>query len=143
MLALKLLVFAFAGHLGGGLRSPSGHTAAGTVVYAGLLTFVGGRLAARAGIALSAGVVMASLFGFTRLMVGRHTLADVLVGGAVGLAGVLALARLAGPRRPGARAPRLAVVAAVALLAVVALHGHRLHAEPKLRAIAAEIRSGG
>ncbi len=144
MLALKLLVLALPGHLGAGMRSPSGHTAAGTVLYAGLLALLAGRRpGARAGIALLAGVAMALLFGATRLAVGRHTLPEVLVGGAVGLAGALASAWLAGPRRPGARAPGLAVVAAVALLAVVALHGQRLHAEPKLRAIAAEIRSGG
>ncbi len=144
MLALKLLAFAFAGHLGGGLRSPSGHTAAGTVVYAGLLALLAGRrLETRTGVALLAGAAMALLFGATRLALGWHTLPEVLVGGAVGLAGVLALARLAGPRRPGAPAPGLALVATVALLAAVALHGHRLHAEPTLRAIAAEIRSGG
>ena len=126
------------------MRSPSGHTAAGTVVYAGLLALLAGRrLETRTGVALLAGAAMALLFGATRLAVGRHTLPEVLVGGAVGLTGALVLARLAGTRRPGAAAPRLAVVVAVALLAVVALHGHRLHAEPTLRAIAAEIRSSG
>jgi hypothetical protein len=64
----------------------------------------------------------------------------------VGLAGVLLLARLAGPGpEPGrAGAPRsgTAAVVAVALLAVLALHGSRFHAEPGLRAFAAEIRAG-
>ena len=143
MLALKLLVLAHPGLLGAGMRNPSGHTAAGTVLYAGLLALGGRRLATRTTIALLAGIGMALLFGSTRVALGWHTLPEVVGGGAVGLVGAFVLARLAGPRRPDAWAPGLAVVAAVALLAVVALHGHRLHAEPKLRAIAAEIRSGG
>ena len=141
-LALKLAVLAHPGHLGAGMRSPSGHTAAGTVLYAGLLALLAGRRSeTRTGIALLAGAALAVLFGVTRLAV--HTLPEVLAGGAVGLAGALVLARLAGPRRPDARASGLVIVTTVALLAVVALHGHRLHAEPTLRAIAAEIRSGG
>ncbi len=126
------------------MRSPSGHTAAGTVVYAGLLALLARRrLETRTGVALLAGAAMALLFGATRLAVGRHTLPEVLLGGAVGLAGALVLARLAGPSRAAAAAAAPAVVAAVALLAVVALHGQRLQVEPTLRAIAAEIRSGG
>src|SRR4051794_32189680 len=52
MLALKLAVFAYPGHLAGAVRNPSGHTAAGIVVYAGLLALFGGRSATRARIAL-------------------------------------------------------------------------------------------
>src|SRR5215211_6442054 len=64
MLVLKLAVLAYSGHLGAGMRSPSGHTAAGTVLYAGLLALlVGRRLGTRTGVALLAGVALALLFG--------------------------------------------------------------------------------
>ncbi len=53
---------------------------------------------------------------------------EVLAGGAVGLAGVLAMVALAGPRPPMRGWPA-AVGAAVVLLA---LHGVRLHAEAAL-----------
>jgi len=143
MLVLKLLTFIWFGSTGiAGMGNPSGHTAAGIVVYAGLLALVGERLAPRLPIALLAGVAFGLMFGFSRLALRYHSVADVLVGGAVGLAGVLALAWLAGPRRTEAPASGLAVVAAVSLLTVLTLHGQRLHAETALRSIAAEVRSG-
>ena len=145
MLVLKLFVFVVFGSASiKGLGNPSGHTAAGAVVYAGLLALLGERFAPRVPIALLAGAAFALLFGATRLALGVHTLPDVLVGAAVGVAGALALAKLAGPRRPDdAPARRSAVVAAVALVGVLALHGHRLHAEAAIRSIAAEVLSGG
>ena len=126
-----------------GLGNPSGHTAAGIVVYAGLLALLGERFAPRLNIALLAGPAFGLLFGLTRIELPVHTLADVLVGGAVGLGGVLVLAWLAGPRRADARAAGMPVVAAVALGAILAFHGHRLIAEVELRAIAAQLQSVG
>src|SRR5918997_4183426 len=71
VLALKLLALAYSGQLGTALRSPSGHTAAGTVVYAGLLTLLAGRrLGSRTGIALLAGAALAALFGCARFVLG-------------------------------------------------------------------------
>lgn len=146
MLLLKLAVRLWHGPGGGeGLSNPSGHTAAGTVVYAGLLALLGERLAPRAAIALLAGLGFSLVFGLTRLALAVHTLADVLAGAMVGLAGALALARMAGPRRE-APAFGLAVVAAAALAAVLALHGTTLHAEGGIAALAEQIRaaaSGG
>ena len=151
MLVLKLAVFVVLGSGSiRGLGNPSGHTAAGIVVYAGLATLVARRLASRLAVALFAGAAFGALFGFTRWALRYHSMADVLVGGAVGMAGVLALAWLAGPPRagddespagPGSRRAGMAVVAAVSLLAVLTLHGTKLHAEAALRSIAAEVRS--
>ena len=147
MLLLKLAVRLWHGPGGGdGLSNPSGHTAAGTVVYAGLLALLGERLAPRTAIALLAGLGFSLVFGLTRLALAVHTVADVLAGAVVGLAGALALARMAGPRRREAPAFGLAVVAAAALAAVLALHGTTLHAEDGIAALAAQIRaaaSGG
>ena len=142
MLALKVAAFALAAPDGaGGPGNPSGHTAAGVVVYAGLLALLGERVAPRVPLALLSGAAFGLLFGSARMAVGVHTLPEVLVGGAVGLAGALALAGLAGPRRPDASARGHAFVAAVALLAVLAFHGRRLNAEADLRRIATEVRS--
>jgi membrane-associated phospholipid phosphatase len=139
MLVLKLLVFIVFGSAAvAGLRNPSGHTAAGIVVYAGLVALVAERFAPRVPAALLAGAVFGAAFGFSRWALRYHSVADVLVGGAVGLAGVLALAWLAGPRRAGAPAAGLAVVAGVSFLAVLTLHGTKLHAEAALRSIAAQ-----
>src|SRR5829696_3108384 len=55
MLALKLAFLAHPGLHGAAMRSPSGHTAAGVVVYAGLLALLAGRRpGTRAAIALLA-----------------------------------------------------------------------------------------
>ena len=89
MLLLKILVFVFLGTKeSDGLINPSGHTAAGTVVYAGLLFLIGERSALRTPLTLLAGAMFGLIFGFTRLMLRFHSLADVLVGGLVGLVGV-------------------------------------------------------
>jgi membrane-associated phospholipid phosphatase len=139
---LKVLVFVLVGSQSGdGLNNPSGHTASGTVVYAGLLALVGGRFAPRVSIALLAGLAFGLLFGFSRVELQVHTLADVLVGGAVGLAGAVVLVWLAGPHRADARSTAMPVVGAVALVAMLAFHGQRLIAESELRAIAAHIQS--
>ncbi len=145
MLVLKVSLFALSvPAAGGGLGNPSRHTAAGVIVYAGLLTLVAERFAPRLPVALLSGMAFGALFGLTRLEVGGHTLPEVLVGGAAGLAGVLALAKLAGPpRRPDARGSGHAVVAATALLAVRAFHGNRLPADAELRRVVAEFRSAG
>jgi membrane-associated phospholipid phosphatase len=144
MAALKVLVFVVVGlQAGDGLNNPSGHTASGTVVYAGLLALVGGRFAPRMSIALLAGLAFGLLFGFSRIELQVHTLADVVVGGAVGLTGALALVWLAGPRSTDARTAGMPVVTTIALAAMLAFHGQRLIAESELRAIAAHIQSVG
>ena len=108
MLLLKLLVLVGIGpDAWAGLNNPSGHTAAGVVVYAGLLTLFAERFAPRIPIALLAGAVFGLLFGCTRLMLRVHTVPDVFVGAMVGLAGVLVLGaagRAAAARCPGIRA---------------------------------------
>jgi membrane-associated phospholipid phosphatase len=144
MAALKVLIFVVIGLQGWtGLGNPSGHAASGTVVYGGLAVLVAGRLAPRLPLGLLAGLAAGLLVGITRLELQVHSLADVLVGIAVGLGGVLVMVRLAGPRPAGARAAGLPMVAAVALAVMLTFHGHRLFAETKLREIAAQIHAVG
>ena len=144
MAVLKVLVFVVLGPQDwAGLGNPSGHSASGTVVYGGLVALAAGRLAPRLPVALLAGLAFGLLFGFTRLELQVHTLADVLVGIAVGLGGLLVLVRLAGPRPVEPRAAGMPRVAAVALAAMLTFHGHRLIAESELRVIAAQIQAAG
>ena len=124
------------------LNSPSGHTAAGMVVYGGLLLLILGGTVPRLRLALLAGLVFGGFFGLTRLWLEVHTVEDVVVGALVGLAGVTALAWLSGLARPAAPVRTRAAIAAVALLGTLVFHGHRIGAENELQAIAAEIRAG-
>jgi membrane-associated phospholipid phosphatase len=106
-----------------GLLSPSGHTASAAIVYGGVLALIfGGPLAA----ALCAAAV-GGLVGYTRLALDVHTLADVVAGSLIGVAGAVALAVLAGPRPPLRRGW---IGMAAVLIAVLAMfHGRHVYAE--------------
>jgi membrane-associated phospholipid phosphatase len=110
------------------LRSPSGHTAAAALIAGGLATLLG----AKRGKMLTLALGMAALIGITRVALDLHTIPEVLLGGALGLAGALAFAVLAGPPPPLRLRLLFAAVAGVALL----LHGQHLNAEPRIRAAA-------
>jgi membrane-associated phospholipid phosphatase len=129
MLALK---FCFLGCANGIPFSPSGHTAAGTVIYGGLAAFwlrqwIGPPTAAALSIA-----VIAPLLGASRLALHVHSPAEVSLGALVGATCVVLLLRLAGPIPRDLRPTPL--VAAGLLLALV-LHGIRLPVEEHLRAV--------
>lgn len=103
------------------LRSPSGHTAAASVVAGGFATILGGRWLT----ALLVAMLAAALIGSSRVELGFHSLPEVMIGAAVGIAGAAVLSHLAG-RPPVARpVPLLAVAVVVAVL----VHGTRLPAE--------------
>jgi membrane-associated phospholipid phosphatase len=123
------------------LGQPSGHTAAGIVAYAGLAVLAAGNARARRLLALPAALACWIVFGGSRLALGVHAPRDVVVGGAVGTLGVLALVARAGAPSPRPRARALVVAACAGVLAVTVFHGQRLHAERHLRAIAAELRA--
>ena len=130
--AAKLIVFAYGPFAGLPLLlSPSGHTASAALVYGGFagLLFAGPRPRFLAPIA----ALLAGGIGISRVMLGLHTLPDVLVGAAIGLAGAIALEASAG-RRPEhfRRVVPLAVGGAV----LIGFHGLHLPAEPWLRLLA-------
>jgi membrane-associated phospholipid phosphatase len=99
------------------IRSPSGHVAAATVVAGGLV----GMLTRRSTGVLPAALLAAVVIGVSRLWLGMHSLPEVILGALVGLAGAIALPRLAGPL------PRLRLAPLVGSVAVVALVFHGLH----------------
>ena len=102
------------------------HTAAAAVAYGGLLALSaprGWRTPVLAGVAALA---VAVLIGGSRLALGVHTRSDVLAGALIGIAGAVALARLAGDRPPGLRR---VLPWAAAFAMVIIFHGAHLHAE--------------
>lgn len=137
MLVLKLVTFACVWRVPWtGLSSPSGHTATAAVVYGGLLAMLLPRGWGSTLVAAIAGGAFALVFGLTRLALQVHTVPDVIVGAAVGVAGAVSLRRLAGDRPTGLSSPRLTLVAFVVMLL---FHGHRLEAETRIRLLALDI----
>ena len=138
VLSLKIIFYVCHGVLPDfGVRSPSGHTASATVVYGGLLALFGrsgvGRRARHLSLIGLAALLLALLFGYSRVDLGVHTIPDVLVGGVVGIIGAILFVLLAGQPPDGFRRWRLGAVA----LAVAALcHGHELQAEETIQRVA-------
>jgi membrane-associated phospholipid phosphatase len=108
------------------IESPSGHTAAASVVAGSLAALLTGKRLAGLGVALLAAVV----FGMSRLVLGFHSVPEVLIGAILGVAGATIVSHFAGP--PPARRP-VHVVVAVTLLVALLLHGVRLPAEAAIR----------
>ena len=107
------------------VHSPSGHVAAATVVTGGLAAMFTRR---RASI-LPAAILAAVVIGISRLVLGMHSLPEVVVGAMIGLAGAVALLRFAGT-------PPLIRVAPLVLVVVVVagvFHGLHLPAEAAIR----------
>ncbi len=129
MLSLKLVAFACGPPE---LRSPSGHTAAAAVVLGGLAVVLGRSGRHGRAVLLAAGVG-GVLIGISRLVLGVHTAPEVALGGTVGVAGALALGRLAGAPPRGLQ---LGWLAAVSVAVIVLFHGWHLDAEPRIHRVA-------
>ena len=107
------------------VQSPSGHVAAATVVAGGLAALLTRQRASILPVALLAAVVI----GVSRLVLGMHSLPEVVLGALVGLAGAMALLALAGA--PPALRP--ARVFAVVVIVAALFHGTHLPAEAAIR----------
>jgi membrane-associated phospholipid phosphatase len=123
-----------------GLYSPSGHTASAAVVYGGLVALlVRTRWPER--VALVSATIVAAVIGASRLLLGVHSVADVLVGAPVGILGAYALIRLAGP--PPRQLRFSPVIGVVLLISAVLLHGMHLQAEAEIGKIARNLDAFG
>jgi hypothetical protein len=76
--------------------------------------------------ALLPALLIAALIGLTRVELGAHTLPEVVIGGVIGCAGVLAMLVLARVPSGRLRLPRLL---GPAVLVVAVMHGHHVHGE--------------
>ena len=140
-----MLIFKLAGYLIEGLLpasplsmidlvTPSGHVASATVVYGGLvglLLWRSGTLVART---LLATTLIAAGMGVTRVMMGAHSISEVLTGAAVGIVGVYCLTTAGVQVERRARLP-LVIVAA---LVMVTQYGTHLGWEQTIHHIAIE-----
>jgi membrane-associated phospholipid phosphatase len=131
MLLLKILFDACGpAQFGGVVNSPSGHTAAAAILYGGLLGLLVRRSGGGMALALLPAPVVVVVIGVSRIELGAHTLPEVVIGAAVGLAGVLGVLLLAGPPPRRVWPSRLL---GPALFTVVLLHGYHLRAEEQIR----------
>jgi membrane-associated phospholipid phosphatase len=130
MFVLKLVFYACANRLGTvDLHTPSGHVAAATIVTGGLAALLFHRRA----IGLPLAALAAVVIGVSRLMLGVHSLPEVVLGAIVGLAGAFGLLLLAGRPPPELDVRRVAVIA---LATIVVFHGLHFPAEAHIRATA-------
>ncbi len=130
MLALKVTFIACSASFGtDDIHTPSGHVAAATVVAGGLAALLLRRRVAALPLAALAAIVI----GVSRLALGMHSTAEVLIGAGVGLAGAWALLLLAGQTPPGLNAQRIALATVVV---VAVFHGQHLPAEAQIRSTA-------
>ena len=116
-----------------GLITPSGHVASAAPIYGGLI----GLLLPRPGTLMVrtvlAALLIAVLSGATRVLLGAHTLAEVIVGAMVGVAGAAGLAAGAGVALD--KRARLPIIAVTALV-VLACHGLHLSWEQAIHRFA-------
>jgi membrane-associated phospholipid phosphatase len=138
VLFLKLRFFA-CGHFlpGASFSNPSGHTAGAAAVYGGLVAMIVGAIWNDRRWALScavaAGVFLAVVIGKSRLMLDLHSMAEVVVGGAIGVCGAVSFVVLAGAP---SRAVRIERVLAMGLLVMAMLYGFRIPAEAAIKSVA-------
>ena len=117
------------------LHSPSGHVASAAVVSSGVVALQAGRL--RIGpmpAALAAALAVAAVIGATRLLLGAHSMTEVIVAAIIGGAGAVAFARLSG--RHLQEKSGLPIAAAAAIVLVI-FHGSHLPAEAVIQSAAA------
>ena len=137
MLGLKLAGYAIehaAPHLSIvqlGLVTPSGHVAAAATAYGGLVGLLLSPPSAGVRRACLAALAIAGLIGLTRIALGDHTLAEVIVGGTVGTIGAGALTSWAQSRVAGRS--RLALLGVIAIVMLM-FHGAHVSWEPAIRA---------
>ncbi len=115
-----------------GLVSPSGHVAASSAAYGGLLGLVfrsAGRSLRQSSFAA---VSIAIVVGVTRVVLHEHTVAEVVVGGIVGVAGALLFTTAARGWLSGRR--RVVLLGAVAA-SMLLFHGTHLTWEPAIHAM--------
>lgn len=129
MAVLKYVCFNCSRYFAGlGIHSPSGHTAASTAIYGGLLLLLlRGRMARPALAAIP--LLIATVIATTRISLHAHDLIEVVIGACVGMAGVAVLVPLAGTRPQRRYWPAVALV----MLTVAVFHGDHLAAEGQIR----------
>jgi len=141
LILLLKLDFAACADLESNVRpnSPSGHAASAAAVYGGLAAIMmrsawHTRYWVLGAIAIAA--FFAVVLGVSRVMLGAHSTAEVVIGGLIGTGGAVSAAVLAGVPAPAVRISR---VAALGLCILFLLHGFHMPAEQSIRSVAAHM----
>jgi membrane-associated phospholipid phosphatase len=133
MLVLKLCFIACGNLLPGHIVSPSGHVAAATAVYGGLFALFARAVTGHSRWTLPATLGIATMIGFTRLVLGAHTIPEVVIGAAIGICGAVASTTLIGQ---APRELRISWLAGLAVAIMLAFHGFRMPAEAAIHQVA-------
>jgi membrane-associated phospholipid phosphatase len=142
LILLLKLRFLACGHFppGTGPGNPSGHTAAAAAVYGGLVAIVMRSIWANKRWTVPCTVAIAALvavvIGASRLILDLHSVAEVVVGGTIGVGGAVSFVVLAGPPLRSVGIMRVVVLA---LLVIVMLYGFRLPAEAAIKSVATDL----
>lgn len=133
MLALKL-VFMGCGETIGieTISSPSGHAASAALICGGLVAC----FTSSTPFAVLAAIAGSSVIGYTRIVLGAHTIEETVLGAMVGTGGAALLSLLAGIPPVVRVLPIIVVIVAV----MAGFHGTRLPAEPAIRQASAIVR---
>ncbi len=120
-----------------GIHSPSGHSASAAAVYGGAAVLVARMTASRRTtvfLVLIATTILVLAVAVSRVVIGVHTIPEVILGSAIGLAAPTILATAArGPSRKVALRPWMLILP---LLPIVLLRGIDLHAEEVIDTVA-------
>jgi membrane-associated phospholipid phosphatase len=141
VLFLKLRFFACVHFLpGASVSNPSGHTAAAAAVYGGLvamiLRFIWDDTRWALSCAVTVGILLAVVIGKSRLMLDLHSMAEVVVGGAIGVGGAVSFVVMAGPPSHAVRIERVVLTG---LLITAMLYGFRMSAEAAIKSVATSL----
>ena len=114
------------------VENPSGHVGMSTLVYGGLALMVAVRWRRTAVPVTAAGLGIIAAIAVSRVMLGAHDTAEVLVGLAVGAAALAIFAKALIQDLPVV--PAKPILASVVLI-IVLLHGQQVQAEQLIRTI--------
>jgi membrane-associated phospholipid phosphatase len=136
IVSLKLILIACGNAWGGGIVSPSGHTSMSATVY-GVVGLVTARQAPywQRPLIAFAMVAFVCCIALSRIVLGAHSIAEVVLGFLVGTAAVYLFARQY--FRLGTRKINLLLVGTSFVLVLLLLHGTRLPVEEFIRQLAA------
>jgi membrane-associated phospholipid phosphatase len=136
----KLMCYMIVGHwpFNVGLRSPSGHVAAGAAIYGSLFALIVSRGESSVLAAFIFSSVLAWFFAVTRLDLGVHTRSEVIVGSVIGIVSAILIAKFAGTK-PSSFSP--VPLTMLSLLIVSLTYGSMLRSEPVIFALSHRIKA--
>lgn len=136
MLAIKLLLLATDALAWADIRSPSGHAVSAMLFGGGLFGLATAGRAYPPWAGLCAALLAGLLVGASRVALGDHTMAEVILVLPIGMVGAAALLGLQGRLPPGSR---VGPVLLATSLAAVTLYGTHLRAEEVIARLAGTV----